>query len=261
MAVSVHLKQFDGPLDLLLHLVDKAKIDLRDIFISEITEQYLSIISTATDFNMDEASEFLTIAAVLVEIKSRKLLPREKENEDEEDPEAMLLQRLEEYKLFKETAESMTQFEAAACKVFGKLPEEYPLPPPTLDFDGLTLKALWDALRRIQDRAPTVKEELAVPNRNIIRDAYSVEERIEVIESRLQEGSIRFEALLSAHPNKEEIVTLFIALLEVLKLGKAHVVQGKTFDEIWVEPGRMKEFVEFEPDDGYGNSSGLPADH
>ena len=76
MAVSIHLKQFDGPLDLLLHLVGKAKIDLNDIFVSEITEQYIEIVRSAPDFDMDEASEFIAMAALLVEIKSRRLLPK-----------------------------------------------------------------------------------------------------------------------------------------------------------------------------------------
>ena len=84
MAVSVHLKQFDGPLDLLLHLVGKAKIDLADIFVSEITEQYVQIVSEAPDFDMEEASEFIAMAALLVEIKSRRLLPKPPRTEDGE---------------------------------------------------------------------------------------------------------------------------------------------------------------------------------
>ena len=90
MAVSIHLKQFDGPLDLLLHLVGKAKIDLADIFVSEITEQYIEIVRGAPDFDMDEASEFIAMAALLVEIKSRRLLPKPP-REEEEDPEQALI--------------------------------------------------------------------------------------------------------------------------------------------------------------------------
>ena len=132
MAVSIHLKQFDGPLDLLLHLIGKAKIDLREIFVSEITEQYIDAVRSASDFDMDEASEFISMAALLVEIKSRNLLPKPP-REDEEDPEQALIERLIAYRQFKESAQSMTEFELAARQVFGKLPEEYPVPPPTLD--------------------------------------------------------------------------------------------------------------------------------
>ena len=93
MAVHIRLKQFDGPLDLLLHLIGKAKIDLKDVFVSEITEQYIEAVQSAPDFDMDEASEFVAMAALLLEIKSRSLLPKPPK-EDEEDPEQLLLQRL-----------------------------------------------------------------------------------------------------------------------------------------------------------------------
>ena len=159
MAVSIHLKQFDGPLDLLLHLVGKAKINLADIFVSEITEQYVEIVRGAPDFDMDEASEFIAMAALLVEIKSRRLLPKPP-CEEEEDPEQALIARLTAYKQFRESARNMAEFEKSALKLFGKLPEEYPLPPPTLELDGLTLEALWQALLRVQDRRPAEPREV-----------------------------------------------------------------------------------------------------
>ena len=141
MAVHIRLKQFDGPLDLLLHLIGKAKIDLKDIFVSEITEQYIEAVHSAPDFDMDEASEFVAMAALLLEIKSRSLLPKPPK-EDEEDPEQLLLQRLIAYKQFKETAQRMAEFEKNAREVFGKLPEEYPLPPPEIEIDG-RWRAAW----------------------------------------------------------------------------------------------------------------------
>ena len=236
MAVSTHLKQFDGPLDLLLHLVDKAKIDLKDIFVSEITEQYIEAVRSAPDFDMDEASEFIAMAALLVEIKSRHLLPKPPK-EDEEDPEQALIARLTAYKQFKESAQSMAQFEKSARQVFGKLPEEYPLPPPTLELDGLTLKALWEALLRVQNRVPPEPREVDFRLRDIRRDSHTVEGCMEAIESRLVMGNAGFDELFSAAPDREEVVTLFIALLELLKLGKAHVVQNATFDRILLVPG------------------------
>ena len=230
MAVSIHLKQFDGPLDLLLHLVGKAKIDLADIFVSEITEQYIEIVRGAPDFDMDEASEFIAMAALLVEIKSRRLLPKPP-REEEEDPEQALIARLTAYKQFRESARNMAEFEKSALKLFGKLPEEYPLPPPTLELDGLTLEALWQALLR----------EVDFRLRDIRRDSYTVEGCMETIESRLVLGSVSFDELFSDQPDREEVVTLFIALLELLKLGKAHVRQNGTFDRIMLVPGRREE--------------------
>lgn len=237
MAVSIHLKQFDGPLDLLLHLIGKAKIDLREIFVSEITEQYIDAVRSASDFNMDEASEFISMAALLVEIKSRNLLPKPP-REDEEDPEQALIERLIAYRQFKESAQSMTEFELAARQVFGKLPEEYPVPPPTLEIDGLTLSALWEALLRVHSRAPKEPREVDFRLRDIRRDSYTVEGCMEAIESRLSVGHATFEELFSNAPDREEVVTLFIALLELLKLGKAHVLQRGNFDEMILMPGR-----------------------
>ena len=240
MAVSIHLKQFDGPLDLLLHLVGKAKIDLADIFVSEITEQYIEIVRGAPDFDMDEASEFIAMAALLVEIKSRRLLPKPP-REEEEDPEQALIARLTAYKQFRESARNMAEFEKSALKLFGKLPEEYPLPPPTLELDGLTLEALWQALLRVQGRRPAEPHEVDFRLRDIRRDSHTVEGCMETIESRLVLGSVSFDELFSEEADREEVVTLFIALLELLKLGKAHVRQNGTFERIMLAPGPREE--------------------
>lgn len=120
MAVHIRLKQFDGPLDLLLHLIGKAKIDLKDIFISEITEQYIQAVQTADDFDMEEASEFIAMAATLVEIKSRTILPK-KQKDDEEDPEQALIERLIAYQQFKESAQNMAEFEKSALGLYAEL--------------------------------------------------------------------------------------------------------------------------------------------
>lgn len=237
MAVHIKLQQFDGPLDLLLTLVGKARIDLKDIFISQITEQYIEAVRNAVDFDMDEASEFIAMAALLVEIKSRNLLPKPPKP-DEEDPEQALIQRLIAYKQFRETAQRMTGFEKSARDIFGKLPEEYPLPPPTMEIDGLTLEALWEALKRVQARAPKEPREAEFRLRDIHRDSYTVEGCMEAIESRLSVGALRFDQLFSDQPDREEVVTLFIALLELLKLGKAHVVQAGNFEDMTLLPGR-----------------------
>jgi len=160
MTMTFQLKDFDGPLDLLLTLIGKAQIDIREIFVSDITEQYLQIVRNAPDLDMDEASDFLVMAATLVEIKSRAMLPKPPEPaEGEEDPEAELIRRLEEYKRYKESAESLRDFETAAKRIFTKLPEEYPLPPPKVELTGLTLEGLVQAFARIWARKPEAAEE------------------------------------------------------------------------------------------------------
>lgn len=242
MSIHIRLKLFDGPMDLLLHLIGKAKIDIKDIFVSEITEQFIQAVRAAPDFDLDTASEFIAMAALLVEIKSRALLPKPPKIDDEEDPEQALIARLIAYKQFKESAEGMAEFEKTAMQVFGKLPEEIPLPPPTLEIDGLTLDALWYALRRIAERKPRQDSEVDYRMRDIRRDCYTVEGCMEVIQSRLSVGATCFDELFRDIPGREEIVTLFIALLELLKLGKAHVTQDEAFDRIMLHPGRRLAF-------------------
>ena len=239
MAIHIQLKQFDGPLDLLLHLIGKAKIDIKDIFVSEITEQFIAAVGNAPDFDMDEASEFITMAALLVEIKSRSLLPRQ-HTEDEEDPEQLLIDRLTAYKQFKESTIEMAEFEQSARKAFGKLPEEIPLPPPTLEIDGLTIEMLWDALLRLSERKPKEHSEDEHALRDIRRDHYTVDSCIKSIREHLKKGSVPFDELFSGKPSRQEAVTLFIALLELLRRGKAHVSQSGTFDRIILHPGRRK---------------------
>ena len=133
-----------------------------------------------------------------------------------------------------------TEFEKNAREVFGKLPEEYPLPPPEIEIDGLTLEALWEALKRVQERAPKETEEVVFQLRNIHRENFTVEGCMETIESRLSVGTVRFSQLFSGTPDREEVVTLFMALLELLKLGKAHVMQTGNFGEMTLLPGRRE---------------------
>lgn len=242
MAIHIRLKQFDGPLDLLLHLIGKAKIDIKDIFVSEITEQFIEAVQNAPDFDLDAASEFIAMAALLVEIKSRALLPKPPRGDEEEDPEQALIARLTAYKQFKEQAERMGEFESGAQRAFAKLPEEIPLPPPTLEIDGLTLDALWQALQRIAERKPKEDREVDYRLRDIRRDMYTVEGCMELIESRLSVGDAPFEELFMGAPERELVVTLFIALLELLKLGKAYVTQADTLGSITLHPGRRQAF-------------------
>ena len=123
MPYTVQLKQFEGPLDLLLHLIEEAELDVKDIFVSEITAQYLSYMDQLEELDMDTASEFLSMAATLLYIKSRQLLPRPpKEDEAEEDPETLLIRQLREYKAFKEASEQLRALFDAARELHTRLP-------------------------------------------------------------------------------------------------------------------------------------------
>lgn len=250
MAYVVSLKQFEGPLDLLLHLITRAKVDIRDIFVSEITEQYLASLNGLDELDMDVASEFLTMAATLLEIKSRALLPKPPAPEEEgaETPEQALIRRLEEYKLYKESAGRMKEFERAAMQVFSKLPEEYPLPPQPVELTGLTLDGLVRALERIIARSVQTDEPGRV-FRSITRDRFTIEQCVFNLTSRLRRGPVLFTDMLSEQVTRDEIVSYFMAMLELLRLGKLHAEQEGVFDDILILPGRRSEEGEEDADD------------
>ena len=242
--LAFKLKDFDGPLDLLLTLIGKAKIDIREIFVSEITDQYLEIVRNAADLDMDEASDFLLMAATLLEIKSRAMLPRPSREEDETDPETELIRRLEEYKRFRETAQSMKEFEDAAKRVFTKLPEEYPLPPQETELTGLTLEGLQEAFLRIWQRRPQLDDDPESNHyaaRNIHRDSHTVQECMLNLMTRIrQRRRMRFEDAFSEAPTREEVVTYFLAILELLKLGQMHARQDNVYGSIELIAGKAR---------------------
>ena len=238
------LKDFDGPLDLLLALIGKAQIDIRDIFVSEITDQYLEIVRSAKDLDMDEASDFLVMAATLLEIKSRAILPKQPPPEGEKDPETELIRRLEEYKKIRESADQMKQFEEAARHVFTKLPEEYPLPPQEFELTGLTLENLMKACLRILERKPVLiddPESNHYAPRNIRRDVYTVQDcMLNLMTILKKKRRIRFDEMFSANPTREEVVTYFLAILELLKIGQMHLRQDQTYGSIELLAGRAR---------------------
>ena len=244
ITLAFKLKDFDGPLDLLLTLIGKAQIDIRDIFVSEITDQYLEIVRNAPDLDMDEASDFLLMAATLLEIKSRAMLPKPAPSE-EEDPETELIRRLEEYRQFRETAESMKSFEDAAKRVFTKLPEEYPLPPQEVELTGLTLQGLQEAFLRIWQRRPQLDDDPESNHyapRNIHRDSHTVQECMLNLIYRIRKNkTMRFEDAFSEAPTREEVVTYFLAVLELLKLGQMHVKQDAVYGGIELIAGKARQ--------------------
>lgn len=230
----VSLKQFDGPLDLLLTLISRARIDIRDIFLSEITEQYLASMAGVDELDMDAASEFLQMAAMLLEIKSRTLLPvppRPPEDE-EETPEEALIRRLTEYKAFKELGAEMQKLEKEARERLTKLPEEYPLPPPAYELTGLTLSALTQAFERVLRRMEAHEDAERKISHEIRREEYTMHGCMARIRKRLAGGSARFSELFDGAPGKVELVSVFLALLELLRLGLVRVKQAATYGEI-----------------------------
>ena len=168
MAYVVQLQDFEGPLDLLLHLISRAKVRIEDIFVSEITEQYLASIEDLSGLDMDTASEFLQMAATLLEIKSRALLPKPPKTEEEEDPEAVLMRRLEEYRRIKEAGKALRIYEAEASDMVARIPLEM-VTETRIELNQMSLQALQEAFLRVLLRAE--RNEVVPPaTRRIERD-------------------------------------------------------------------------------------------
>lgn len=238
MAYKVSLKDFEGPLDLLLTLIGKAKIDIKDIFVSEITEQYLGYMDQLSELDMDSASEFIAMAATLLEIKSRSMLPKPQlAAEGEETPEEELVRRLEEYKAIKEACGRMQALEAAARAMLTKLPEEYPLPPKTYELTGLSLDGLTNAIRALLERVEREQEQSGkLVERRIRRDDFNVAACVYRIQKRLRRGPVAFFDLFSPNPSRGEIISVFLALLELVRLSRAAVYQQELFSDIVIMP-------------------------
>ena len=233
MEITYHLSQFDGPLDMLLFMLDKAKIDIRDIFISEITDQYIQAVQNSPELDMDEASAFIAVAARLLEIKSYKLLPRPPA-EDEEDPEAAFIRQLEEYRQFKEISGRMQELEKQARALITKLPEEYPLPPPVTEITGLTLEKLQRAFLRVLERARAQEAGERMASREIRRDSFTVSGCMSRIARKLKSGRFGFTELFDENMTRAEVITMFMALLEMVKLNRLHVEQQAAYEEIYL---------------------------
>ena len=247
MAYVVSLKQFDGPLDLLLTLISRAKIDICDIFVSEITEQYLEQMQGVDELDMDSASEFLQMAATLVEIKSRAMLPKPPRVEDEEGltPEEALVRQLTEYKKFKEASREMQKLESEAREILTKLPEEFPLPPQEVELTGLTLEKLTRAFARVLKRLEESRSGSG-PQRHIRRDTYTVGQCMARIGRMVRKGRCAFTALFEDAADRDEVITMFMAMLEMVKHSRLHISQESTYGEIYLERAEAPAAQEME---------------
>ena len=247
MAYTVSLKQFDGPLDLLLTLIGKARIDIQEIFVSEITEQYLAYMAGVDELDMESASEFLQMAATLVEIKSRAMLPKPPRVEDEEGltPEEALVRQLTEYKKFKEASREMQKLESEAREILTKLPEEFPLPPQEVELTGLTLEKLTRAFARVLKRLEESRSGSG-PQRHIRRDTYTVGQCMARIGRMVGKGRCAFTALFEDAADRDEVITMFMAMLEMVKHSRLHISQESTYGEIYLERAEAPAAQEME---------------
>ncbi len=244
MSISYKLEQFEGPLDLLLHLIEKNKVSIYDIPIAEITDQYLEYVSQMEREDLNVVSEFLVMAATLLDIKSRMLLPAEVNEEgEEEDPRAELVERLLEYKMYKYMAFELKDRELDAEKVFYKnptIPKEVARyePPVDLDklLDGLTLAKLQrifeSVMKRREDKVDPIRSNFGT----IRQEPVSLEEKItSVMDYARKHRRFSFRAMLERQGDKLEVVVTFLAVLELMKIGKIHLTQEHLFDDMEIE--------------------------
>lgn len=230
--VNIKLERFEGPLDLLLHLIKRDEIDIHDIPISHITAQYLQYIDLMRQLDLDLAGEFIVMAATLMRIKAKMLLPVPKsdDEEDEGDPREELVQRLLEYRLYKEASATLKTQEGMRRSVFerGMVPTEDEVGP--LPLAPATLFDLIDALNRVMARKP---------ERQIYEvqtEQFDIEDKMSLIARTVAEnGQMLFSVLMSQARARMEIVVSFMALLELVKLGTIVVIQDANFAEILIK--------------------------
>ena len=241
MDLSVKLEVFEGPLDLLLHLIDKNKINIYDIPIVLITEQYLSYVAAMEKQDMDVVSEFMVMAATLLEIKARMLLPREEQDETEEDPRQELVERLLEYRKFKYISGELRDMQVGSEKQLyhaESIPDAVAGYRPPLDLDELLrdvtavrLRKLFEELMRRQDeRTDHVRSRFG----KIERQAVQIGDRLDYVRERICRagGSHSFRSLLGENATKLEIVVTFLAVLELIRMGELFLSDDSTRDDI-----------------------------
>lgn len=233
MSYKVKLEVFEGPLDLLLYLIKKEEIDICDIPIARVTEQYLEYLEVMEILDLDIAGEFLVMAATLMQIKSRFLLPPEEvapEAEEEEvDPRAELVKKLLEYKKFKEAAAQLRQMEYKRSELFTRRPQE---DVKKMDSEGKVYfeSGIFDLISAISSVLKDFSREEFC---EIIRDEFTVEEKAhELLHLLVVKPVVYFVELFKKAKNKLEIITIFLALLELIRLKEVIVRQRKAFGEI-----------------------------
>jgi segregation and condensation protein A len=224
---------FEGPLDLLLHLIKENKVDIYDIPITLITQQYLEYLELMKELNLEIAGEFLVMAATLIHIKSRMLLPIEEiaDTEEPEDPRYELVQRLLEYQAFKDAALGLREKEEESSHAFHRepLPENEAMhEEPELRLFDLNMFDLMEAFRRVLQRAP---EEAMT----ITRETLTVKDKMSFIMEAIQDSeAMRFEELFKGDIVRSHFIITFVALLELLKLGLVRAYQEKDFGAVWI---------------------------
>lgn len=243
MSLEVKLQVFEGPLDLLLHLIEKNKVDIYDIPIVDITEQYLDYIRQMRREDMNVMSEFLVMAATLIDIKCRMLLPKEvNEDGEEEDPRAELVEKLLEYKMYKYMSYELKDRQLDAAKVWFKtktMPKEVAEYTPPVDYEQLIGEVNLSGLREIFESVIKRREDKIDPIRStfgkIEKDEVDMDAKMIYVQDYiLLQKKCSFRNLLEKQHSKAEVIVTFLVILELMKIGKILIEQEAAFDDIYI---------------------------
>ncbi|MCK4881884.1 MAG: segregation/condensation protein A [Candidatus Omnitrophica bacterium] len=233
MGYKLRLDVFEGPLDLLLFLIKKDDIDISDIPIAKITEQYMEYIQMMKMLDLDMVGDFLVMAATLMQIKSKMLLPPDptEEEAEEDDPRDELVRRLQEYKKFKEIAAALKEKELKRKDFFSRTVDEETKNQIREDAKEIFFDAsLFDLINALSDALNKVPEEII---HEIIAEEFTVEQKIhDILHRVLNESSVLLNCLFKEARSKEEMVVTFLAILELIRLKEIKAIQKRTFEDI-----------------------------
>ena len=218
----IKINLFEGPLDLLLHLIKKNEMDIYDIKVAVITDQYIEYLEMMKELNLEVAGDYLVIAAELSLIKSKMLLPKPVIEEDEEDPRAELVRRLLEYQVYKDAASELLGGDVLGRDVFRREPDTEPGIEEEIELVPVNLWSLIEAFREFYER----RKELWADDLAFLAEEITVEEKIEQIVNRMKTlGKIKFESLFEECESKFDLVVTFISLLELLRIDTVQIVR------------------------------------
>ena len=230
--MDIKLKDFEGPLDLLLHLVSKYQMDIYDVPITEVIEQYLAYISTLQAMRLEVAGEYMVMASQLMLIKSRKLLPKVAEVTDiEDDLEQDLLSQIEEYRKFKLLGEQLEVKHRERAQYYSKAPTELIYEDAELVHDKTTI----DLFLAFSNLLSKKKEEFSQNHTTILRDEYKIEDMMVIVREALVEGEqLCLQDLFKEIKDLQEVITLFLATLELIKTQEILLIQKESFGDIYL---------------------------
>lgn len=248
--LQIKLEEFEGPLDLLLKLIDKNKIDIYDIPISKLTDDYLYYIKSKNISDMDEMSQFIIIASTLLEIKSKMLLPKDKDEKTNEeiDPREELVKKLIEYKKYKIIAQRLSDTEVFVEKVIFKNPDMEAINRIKIEIEptakeilhGLTLKDLYNAFEEVIKRKELKIDKIRSEFKSVTKALYNINDKIIYIKDLIiLNKKISFSKIFQESTSKVEVVVTFLAVLELIKTKDIKVVQENIFDEIIIMQGEI----------------------